>query len=171
MSLWYYFSMICLVCLKQMAEQFFENGFPLASTLNVSKKLYEYAGRLMAMSLLQVGQNLTILNPRRLWSGTQILYRVNSKRGLYQQNKFFFHILQKRSDEQNSIGSFVKVFVDLMVSHLLHRFWGHLVGERTSGRLLTNCDHCDHFASNFVQNVEFLWLKKDKKLALKKIKF
>ena len=42
-----------------MAEQFFENGFPLASTLNVSKKLYEYAGRLMAMSLLQVGQNLT----------------------------------------------------------------------------------------------------------------
>ena len=113
MSLWYYFSMICLVCLKQMAEQFFENGFPLASTLNVSKKLYEYAGRLMAMSLLQVGQNLTILNPRRLWSGTQILYRVNSKRGLYQQNKFFFHILQKRSDEQNSIGSFVKVLLIL----------------------------------------------------------
>ena len=51
--------MICLVCLKQIAEQFFENGFPLAGTLNVSKKLYEYAGRLMAMSLLQVGQNLT----------------------------------------------------------------------------------------------------------------
>ena len=42
--------------------KFFENGFPLASTLNVSKKLYEYAGQLMAMSLLQGGQNATILN-------------------------------------------------------------------------------------------------------------
>ena len=45
-----------------MAEQLFENGFPLASTLNVSKKLYEYAGRLMVMSLLQGGQNPTILS-------------------------------------------------------------------------------------------------------------
>ena len=54
--------MICLVCLKQMAEQLFENGFPLASTLNVSKKLYEYAGQLMVMSLLQGGQNPTIIN-------------------------------------------------------------------------------------------------------------
>ena len=45
-----------------MAEQLFENGFPLASTLNFSKKLYEYAGRLRAMSLLQGGQNPTILN-------------------------------------------------------------------------------------------------------------
>ena len=45
-----------------MAEQLFENGFPLASTLNVSKKLYEYAGQLMAMSLLQGGQNTTILS-------------------------------------------------------------------------------------------------------------
>ena len=134
-------------------------------------KLYEYAVRLMAMSLLQVGQNPTMLNPGRPWSGTQILYRANSKRGLYQQNKFFFHILQKRFNEQNSIGSFVKVFANLMVSHLLHSFWGPLVGERTSGRLLTNCDYCDHFASNFVQNVEFIWLKKDKKLVLKKKKF
>ena len=59
-SLSNYVSMICLVCLKQMAEQLFENGFPLASTLNVSNKLYEYAGQLMVMSL----------------------YRANSKRGL-----------------------------------------------------------------------------------------
>ena len=53
--------MICLVCVKQIAEQLFQNGFPLASTLNVSKKLYEYAGQLMAMSPLQGGPNPTIL--------------------------------------------------------------------------------------------------------------
>ena len=54
--------MIYLVCVKQIAEQLFENGFPLASTLNVSKKLYEHAEQLMAMSLLQGGQNPTILS-------------------------------------------------------------------------------------------------------------
>ena len=45
-----------------MAEQLFENGFPLASTLNVGKKLYEYPGQVIAMSLLQGGQNPTILS-------------------------------------------------------------------------------------------------------------
>ena len=42
LSLWNYFFIIYLVCVNQMAEQLFENGFPLANTLNVSKKLYEY---------------------------------------------------------------------------------------------------------------------------------
>ena len=54
-----------------------------------------------------------------------------------QQKKFFLHILLNLFDEQNSIGSFVKVFVDLMVSHLVHSCWGPLVGLRTSGGLLT----------------------------------
>ena len=49
----------------------------------------------------------------------------------------FLHILLKRFDEQNSVGSFVKVFADLMVYHLVHSCWSPLVGERTSGGLLT----------------------------------
>ena len=57
--------------------------------------------------------------------------------GTDQQKKFFLHILQKRFDEQNSTGSFVKVFADLMVSHLVHSCWEPLVGEKTSGGLLT----------------------------------
>ena len=42
--------MIYLVCVKQMAEQLFENGFPLLPE------------PLMAMSLLQGGQNPTIFS-------------------------------------------------------------------------------------------------------------
>ena len=34
-----------------MAEQLFDRVFPLANTLNVSKKLHEYAGLLTATNL------------------------------------------------------------------------------------------------------------------------
>ena len=63
-------------------------------------------------------------------------YQNTSGCGTDQQKKFL-HILLKTFDEQNSVGSFVKVFDGLMISHLVHNCWGRLVVERTSGGLLT----------------------------------
>ena len=125
LSLWNYFSMICLVCLKQMAEQLFENGFRLASTLNVSKKLYEYAGQLMVMSLLQGGQNPTIIN--------KSIYKfISSSTALTPEDyevepKFYIEQTVKVVCNSQISASFIFCRKDLMNKTKLEFLWKYLL--------------------------------------------